>query len=308
MSQLTIVNRSQLLAGATAISAVGFLTLAPPVQAHPMLPFPLAPACSQWGFPGLFALKQTVLGQTVSFTATGPNANGAMAEANDGEYHGAVTGGITGDNLDFTIPWRGRGAPDDAALLSKGRYQGSVGSDGFAHGETHDELANDHSHWDSTVPLVCITTAAPAAGAAAPPAPAAAPAPPAAAAAARLGVNATGPTTLKTGMTSGYTVTVSNPGELSAPVELFISFNGNLRQTGQPTPSGGFDCTVNNYAGGTSSVHCTVGQFGSKATANIAVQGQGSAPGAGQLVVNINSSDPAAQFVQKSQQLNVSIT
>ena len=109
-------------------------------------------------------------------------------------------------------------------------------------------------------------------------------------------------------MTGTYSVTVSNPGDLSAPVELFISFNGNLRQTGQPDSSGGFDCTVNNYAGGTSSVHCTVGQFGSKATANITVQGQGSAPGAGQLVVNINSSDPAAQFVQKSQQLNIAIT
>jgi hypothetical protein len=302
MPQLIIVSRSQLLAAATAITAVGFLTVAPPAQAHPMLPFPLAPACSQWGFPGLFALKQTVFGQTVSFNATGPNANGAMAEANDGEYHGPVTGAITGDNLDFTIPWRQRGQPDDAPPVSKGRYQGSVGTDGFAHGETHDELANDHSHWDSTVPLVCTTPAAPAAGPAAPPAP------PAAAAAARLGVNATGPTTLQAGMTTGYTVTVSNPGDLSAPVELFISFNGNLRQTGQPAPSDGFDCAVNNYAGGTSSVHCTVGQFGSKATANITVQGQGSAPGAGQLVVNINSSDPAAQFVQKSQQLNVSIT
>ena len=304
MSHIAIVNGSRLLAAATAISAVGFLTLATPAQAHPMLPFPLAPACSQWGFPGLFSLKQTVLGQTVSFTATGPNANGAMAEANDGEYHGLVTGGITGDNLDFTIPWRGRGAPDDAALLSKGRYQGSVGSDGFVHGETHDELANDHSHWDSTVPLVCTT---PAAGPAAPAAPAAAPAPPAAAAAARLGVAVTGPTTLPADQSGTYIVSVSNPGDLSAPVELFISFNGNLHQNGF-TPSGGFDCTVNNYAGGSSSVHCTVGQFGSKATANITVQGQGSAHGPGQLVVNINSSDPAAQFVQKSQQLNVSIT
>jgi hypothetical protein len=109
-------------------------------------------------------------------------------------------------------------------------------------------------------------------------------------------------------MTDTYTVTVSNPGDASAPVELFISFNGNLRQTGQPGSSGGFDCAVNNYAGGTASVHCTVGQFGSKATASITVQGQGSAPGAGQLVANINSADPAAQFVQKSQQLNVTIT
>jgi len=306
MSQLPVVNRSQVFAAATAITAFGFLTFAPPAQAHPMLPFPLAPACSQWGFPGLFALKQSNL-NTVSFNATGPRANGAMAEANDGEYHGPVTGGITGANLDFTIPWRGRGQPDDAPLMSKGRYQGSVGTDGFVHGETHDELSVDFAHWDSTVPLVCITSAASAPPPAGPPPPAAPPAP-SAADAARLAVNATGPTTLKAGMTATYTVTVSNPGDLSAPVELFISFNGNLHQANQVTPAGGFDCTVNNYAGGTSSVHCTVGQFGAKATATITVQGQGSAPGAGELVVNINSSDPAAQFVQKSQQLNVTIT
>jgi hypothetical protein len=171
MSQLTIANRSQLLAAATAITAVGlFLTGSPPARAHPMLPFPLAPACSQWGFPGNFALKQSS-GDTVTFNSTGPAANGAMAEANDGEYHGPVTGGITGDNLDFTIPWRGRGQPDDASLLSKGRYTGSVGDDGFAHGDTHDELSPASAHWDSTVPLVCTTTAAPAAAAAPPPPP-----------------------------------------------------------------------------------------------------------------------------------------
>lgn len=306
MSRLSNVGRSQLLAAAAAVTAVGLLvTVAPLAHARPLLPLPQSPTCSQWGFRGLFSLKQTVYSQTVSFTATGPSASGAMAEANNGEYHGPVTGGITGDTVDFTIPWRGRGAPDDAPLLSKGRYQGSVGSDGFVHGETHDELANDHSHWDSTVPLVCSTSAAPAPPAA--PAPAAPP-PAAAAPAARLAVHTSGPTSLKTGMSATYTVNISNPGDLGAPVELFISFNGNLRQTGEPNSSGGFDCTVNSYAGGTTSVHCTVGQFGSKATASITVQGQGSAPGTGQLVANINSSDPGAQFVQKSQQLNVTIT
>lgn len=308
MSYVTMVNRSQWLAAATAVSAVGlFLTVPPPAQGRPMLPL-APPACSQWGFPGLFALTQTIHGQTVSFTATGPHANGAMAEANSGEYHGPVTGGITGNQIDFTIPWRGRGAPDDAPLMSKGRYQGTVAADGFAHGETHDELANDHSHWDSTVALVCATPAAPAAAPAGPAAPAAPPPPPAAAAAPRLAVNATGPTTLKAGASGTYTVTVSNPGDLAAPVELFVSFNGKLRQTGPVNASSGFDCTVNNYAGGTSSVHCTVGQFGAKATATITVQGQGSAPGPGQLVANINSSNSAAQFLQKSQQLNVSVS
>lgn len=304
MSQLAVVNLSRMFATAAAITTVGFLTVSPPAQARPMLPFPLAPACSQWGFPGVFTLKQSN-GSDVRFDATGTTASGAAAEANSGEYHGPVTGGITGDNLDFTIPWRGRGVPDSGSLVSKGHYLGSVGNDGFAHGETHDELSVDFAHWDSTVPLVCTTAAAAPAGPAAPAAP-----PPAAAAApvARLGVNATGPTTLMAGMGGTYTVTVSNPGDLSAPVELFVSFNGNLQQTGQPTSSGGFDCTVNNYSGGTTSVHCSVPQFQSKATASITVQGRGSAPGAGQLVVNINSTDPAAQFVQKSQQLNVSIT
>jgi hypothetical protein len=178
-------------------------------------------------------------------------------------------------------------------------YAGNVDDDGLVH---VGRVGTGTGSWNSTRPLECNDAPAPA------PAPAQQPAPPAAAAAARLGVAVNGPATLPAGQSGTYTVSVSNPGDVSAPVELFISFNGNLQLTGQPAPSGGFNCEVINNAGGTTAVHCTVGQFGSKATANITVQGRGSAPGAGQLVVTINSSDPAAQFVQKSQQLNVSIT
>jgi hypothetical protein len=303
MSHATRSNSSQLFAAATAISAVGFLTVSPPAQAHPMLPFPLAPACSQWGFPGKFSLKQSN-GDTVRFNTTGPSPRGVLAEATtpNGGQQGSATGDITGDKFFIEIDW-------SVVPISAGQYSGVVGTDGFVHGETFDAYSTDtRALWDSTVPLVCTTPAAAAPAPAAQPAPAQQPAPPdAQTAAARLGVAVNGPTTLPAGQSGTYTVSVSNPGDLSAPVELFISFNGNLRQNGF-TPSGGFDCAVNNYAGGSSSVHCTVGQFGSKATANITVQGQGSAPGPGQLVVNINSSDPAAQFVQKSQQLNVTIT
>jgi len=304
MSHATIVNRSQLLSAATALTAVGFFTVAPPAQAGPMSPLPLAPPCSQYGFGGIFELKQSN-GDTVRFNATGPVVSASTPALATGGSNGTLKGlvggggGIRGDRLDFEISWDHQ---------SQGHYTGLVGGDGFAHGDTYDELSTNSARWDSTVPLVCTITTAPPTPASAP-APAQQPAlPDAQTAAARLGVAVNGPTTLPAGQSGTYTVSVSNPGDLSAPVELFISFNGNLRQTGQPAPSGGFDCTVNNYAGGTSSVHCTVGQFGSKATANITVQGQGSAPGPGQLVVNINSSDPAAQFVQKSQQLNVSIT
>jgi hypothetical protein len=295
MSQLTIVNSSQLFAAATAITAAGFLTVAPPAQAHPILP--LAPACTQYSFPdGDWPIQ--INGEPyVIQTHHGANAAGRVLL--NGKYMGSVTsGGIYKSSngltlVSFTITY-------NENVME--RYAGNVEDDGLVHVGLVGSSSPTAPTWDSTRPLECNDAPAPA------PAPAQQPAPPAAAAAARLGVAVNGPTTLPAGQSGTYTVTVSNPGELSAPVELFISFNGNLRQTGQPAPSGGFDCTVNNYAGGTSSVHCTVGQFGSKATANISVQGQGSAPGPGQLVVNINSSDPAAQFVQKSQQLNVTIT
>ena len=72
------LNMSRLFAAATAITAVGFLTVAPPAQAHPMLPFPLAPPCSQWGFPGKFSLKQSN-GDTVRFNPTGPMSTSPTA-------------------------------------------------------------------------------------------------------------------------------------------------------------------------------------------------------------------------------------
>jgi len=310
MSQSTVLIRTQMFAAATAMSAAGLLIVSPPAQARPMLPVPLAPACSQWGFPGNFSLKQST-GDTVRFNSTGPVASGPAHATGgiNGAFDGIVTGGITGDKVNFVIDWGI--IYGNQTSPSRGRYTGLVGTDGFAHGDSFDESGGASAQWDSLVPLACTTPAPPPPAPAPPPAPVShQPVPPAAAqtAAARLGVAVNGPTTLTAGMSGTYNVSVSNSGDVSAPVELFISFNGKLQQTGQPGSSGGFDCTVNNYSGGTSSVHCTVGQFGSKATANITVQGQGSAPGAGQLVVNINSSDPGAQFVQKSQQLNVTIT
>jgi hypothetical protein len=235
-------------------------------------------------------------------SSTGPATVGGraatVADDNVTKYTGNVSGGIQGRKIDITFV-----LDNNAGTL---HFTGTVGDDGTVHNGVQTGPTSTHS-WDSiNGPLGC--TDAPPPAAPPPPAPAQQPAPPdAQTAAARLGVAVSGPTTLSAGMSGTYTVSVSNSGDVSAPVELFISFNGQLQQTGF-TPSGGFNCDVRNYAGGSSSVHCTVPQFQSKATANIVVQGRGSAPGAGQLVVNINSSDPGAQFVQKSQQLNVTIT
>jgi hypothetical protein len=287
MSPVIISHRSLMFAAAAAITAAGFLTVATPARAGPMAP--LAPPCGQFNFytgdwpvtiPGVGAPQ-------VIQTHHGPTAAGRVL--NYGTYVGSVTsGGIYGRNVDFTITFTNN---------ARRHYTGTVGDDGLVvNGVASDEDGGTPVPWLTGDPLVCIDAPPP-------------PAPPdAQTAAARLGVAVNGPTTLPAGQSGTYTVNLSNSGDVSAPVELYVSYSGNLQQTGQVTPSGGFNCDVQNYPGGTSSVHCTVGQFGSKATTTIAVQGRGSAPGAGGLDVNINSSDLGAQFVQKSQKLNVSIT
>jgi hypothetical protein len=171
MSHITIVNRSQLVAAATAITAVVLLTLSPPAQAHPVLP--LAPACDQYRFNGNFSLKQAN-GDTVVFSSIGTYASGNATAT--GGSHGPlrgeiINGGITLRYVGFQIRW---------SANSLGDYTGGVGDDGFVHGNTHDVYGDYNSdgnwspsvaHWDSTVPLVCDTPAAPPAPAAAPPPP-----------------------------------------------------------------------------------------------------------------------------------------
>jgi hypothetical protein len=166
MSHVTIVNRSQVVAAATAITAIGLLTVSSPAQAHPMLP--LDPPCSQYGFDGVFTLQQSN-GAVVRFNSSGPVASGtAVATVGADNLTGPVTGGVQGRNVDFTINWNTTVFERE----SRGHYTGSVGNDGFAHGNTVDEKGTAAAFWDSTVPLVCDTPASP------PPPPAAAPPPP----------------------------------------------------------------------------------------------------------------------------------
>jgi hypothetical protein len=139
MSQLTNVNRSQLLAAATAITTMGFLTVSPPVQAHPMLP--LAPACNQYFFNGDFTLRQDN-GAVISFNSTGPVASGT---AHGGTDSGTVTGTIQGRNVDFTITWAGQ------PLYAPFNYTGTVGDDALI----HDGAVDGAIPWHSTRPLGC---------------------------------------------------------------------------------------------------------------------------------------------------------
>lgn len=293
MSQLTIANKSQLLAAATAIAAAGFLTVSPPAQAHPMLP--LAPACSQYSFPNGDWPIQINGKPYVIQTHHGANAAGRVL-GSDGKFVGSVTsGGIYKNSanslilVSFTITY------NENVMET---YAGNVEDDGLVHVGLVGSSSPTAPTWISTRPLEC-NDAPPA------PAPAQQPAPPAAAAS--LGVAVTGPTTLQTGMSGTFTVTVANKGDVDAPGDLYISYGGKLEQMGQIAPSGSFQCEVINNAGGSTAVHCTVTNIPPHTSPTIQVQGRGMTPGPGHLTATINS-DPAVQIVQKSQQLNVSIT
>jgi hypothetical protein len=155
MSHLTIVNRSQLFAAATAITAVGFLTVPTPAQAGPTLP--LAPPCNQYGFNGDFRIRQDN-GWQVLFNSTGPGAGTGSVVAVNNDNVGKLTGGvggggINGRNVDFNVNWAGVG---------RGHYTGTVGDDGLVHrGVYVDQSSGQSVNWDSTIPLGCSTPTAP---------------------------------------------------------------------------------------------------------------------------------------------------
>jgi hypothetical protein len=174
MSVATIGNGPQLLAIATAIGAVGFLTVAPPTQADPRAPHPLAPACDNYVFNGEFRIRGTprnfIEGDArweVSFASTGKSAGTgpAVVTFDDG---GRVTGRViegwvAGQAIEFRIMWDNNSAWD---------FWGGVSDDGIARGG--ERLVGGDSKdadWYSLTPLACSTPAAA-------PAPAQQPAPP----------------------------------------------------------------------------------------------------------------------------------
>ena len=271
---------SQVIAVATAICAVGFLTVAVPAQADPM--FPLAPAC-QYGFTGGFGLQQSN-GAVVTFDTNGPfeAAGAAHATGTGGSgldtMEGKVSGGLSGNQLAFTIRWYSGPI---------GKYTGTVGDDGFAHGTSFDAVNREsRATWDAMFPLSCVQPTAPPPPKE-PPAPEQIPAP--APTAAVLGAVINGPATLQAGLSGTYVVTVSNSGGAKAPVELFIIFAGKLEQTGQIGAGGGFDCQLQPPAAGINAAVRCVQQLEPGAKSDIVVQGRGSVPGGGTLLARIGN-------------------
>jgi hypothetical protein len=140
---------------------------------------------------------------------------------------GRVSGGLSGNQLAFTIRWHSGPI---------GKYTGTVGDDGFAHGTSFD-VVNPESRatWDAMFPLSCVEPAAPPPPKEVP-APEQIPAP--VPATAVLGAIVNGPATLQAGLSGTYVVTVSNSGGVKAPVELSITFAKKLEQMGPDQGTG----------------------------------------------------------------------
>jgi hypothetical protein len=155
---INIKQMMLLIASATGIGALGvFIVPAPQTQAAP---------CGQWGFTGQTHLQQSN-NWAMFFTSTGTTAQGRadgisnrFGGGSPPDMHGSISGGIDGSTINLEVQW------DNGPV---GKYTGSVGADGFAHGTTYDaKNPGSKATWDSS-PLTCI---------AAPPAPAAPPPPP----------------------------------------------------------------------------------------------------------------------------------
>jgi hypothetical protein len=141
--QATILNRSLLLAAATAITALGFVAGAPQSQAAPT-------HCSQYAFNGDFMIQGANIGEVRVSPVPGTNFAGeAFTIADDGRgVRGFVRdGGIKGRDINFTISWIEESDP-------RWTFNGTVGDDGLVYrGLMHGP--GFMSLWDSTTPLAC---------------------------------------------------------------------------------------------------------------------------------------------------------
>jgi hypothetical protein len=153
------LNKSQLFAAATAISAVGFLTFPAPAQANPM--FPLAPGCASYSWPGGGGFSVHAGNGTTTNMSTSQDrvvgrsfylADGAQAA--DATYGNPSGGIIGGTSIDITINWdQGPGAG------YAWHFVGKINDDGLASGTLH--ASNRDDAWSSSQKFSCITSATP---------------------------------------------------------------------------------------------------------------------------------------------------
>jgi hypothetical protein len=155
MSQVTI-NKSQALAAATAMSAVGFLTVPGMAQAEPM--FPLAPACAKYEFDAPFQYTQDneyVVQIPVTGDRAGPGKAMYLIPGRTLGTFGTPSGGIHGRTIDIRVNWEegpGKGLSSNIT--------GQINDDLFATGVAKNSQGVTNT-WKSSFKQKCVPAAAP---------------------------------------------------------------------------------------------------------------------------------------------------
>ena len=154
MSQSSIPNRSGLFAAATAIGAAALLTIPAPAQSDPTIP--LAPACNDFRFNGLFSVHHEKNGWIVEANTDDHTRLRGSAFAYhldeglkpDMHLDGTVDGTLMGREIEFTTRWNNG---------SVGVYRGIVYENGNVYGTNFDESHPEATDtWYSTgPPLEC---------------------------------------------------------------------------------------------------------------------------------------------------------
>lgn len=149
-------ERTMLFAAATAISAVGFLTVPAPAQANP---------CDNYQFPEGLMIKQdnnidVGFGNPVTSTFHNEYASYEVntfdhtfhgTQAQGGLTSGHANGGVTGTTIDFTIDWdSGPGAG-----LSN-HYTGVVNANGTAQGMSVNSKGAQNVWASAPMKLSCV--------------------------------------------------------------------------------------------------------------------------------------------------------
>ncbi len=124
-----------------------------------------------------------------------------------------------------------------------------------------------------------------------------------------VGFNVVNPVKLQAGLSATYIAVVSNYGDVSAPVELYITFAGKLNQTGQIRAGGGMDCEVRHDAGINATIRCTGGRVEPSGTVEVLFQARGDSPGEGKIYAVVDPSHlvPVKNYENNHFQLNFTI-
>lgn len=155
-------NRTRIASVATALCAIGSLTM--PGSAYARPPVPLAPFCGGWAIPaGTFVINQDngIQVEMDGWDGPAPSQQRIQYKLNYSLFGqppavttGTVTdGAIDGNTIHFKADWDPHPGSSDW-----NQYTGTIDDNGYASGTTYNDgqKRNSGNRWGSVAPLTCV--------------------------------------------------------------------------------------------------------------------------------------------------------